>query len=361
MSKLDKTIVKFSGAKNYMDQLAQVTGHMNSIDEDFYTAQIGIVKATYSSIINELKKYIEESGMLRDYIIIIESEYKKLNLDELYQDVIKKAKKGKPERKLHKVRITPKDIYNSKWFKMVVDLEKMAADLIGQFEIESNKMSDAHKEILEKEPIIVETHTFYGIKVDNDKITGTIFATAKFINKVIEILLTPMYDVKTHMNKNWLPQIDDVLGVQLKEKLKDKSKDIPITQEDIKDYVYTFLLTKYRLELTGNTGEFAKTLMKSLDSSVIGSVNPARFINLIDGLKLDEVQDNKGVKKVVELARKELIKVSENQDIKPADLLNDINEILSYGEKEDSDEDEKKEEEKEEEVLHDDNDVFAED
>ena len=340
MSKLDKTIVKFSGAKNYMDQLAQVTGHMNSIDETFYNQQIGIVKNTYSSIINELKKYIKESGSLVDFITIIEAEYKKLNLNELYHDVVKKAKKGKPEKKQHKVRITPKDIYESKWFKLIVELEKTSADLIGQFEIESNKMSDSHKKIVEKEPIIVDTHTFYGIKIDNDKITGTIFVTAKFINKVIEILLTPMYDVKAHMDKNWMPQINEILGVELKKKLGDKTKDIPITEEDIKNYVYTFLLTKYRLELTGNTGEFAKTLMKSLDSSVIGSCNPARFINLIDGLKLDEVEDNKGVKKVVELARKELIKVSENQDIKPAELLNDINEILSYGDKEDSDSDE---------------------
>ena len=354
MSRLDKTIVKFSGAKNYMDKLAQITGHMNSIDENFYIQQIGIVKTTYLSIIKELNKYIKDSEIFSDFITSIEAEYKKLNLNELYHDVVKKAKKNKPERKQHKVRITPKDIYESKWFKMIVDLEKTSADLIGQFEIESNKMSDAHKKIIETEPMIINTHTFYGIKVNNDSITGSIFVTSKFINKVIEILLTPMYDVKTHMDKNWLPQIDEVLGVELKKKLGDKAKDVPITQEDIKNYVYTFLLTKYRLELTGNTGEFAKTLMNSLDSSVIGSCNPARFINLIDGLKLDEVENNKGVKKVVELARKELIKVSENQDIKPAELLNDINEILSYGDKEDEEENEedKKEEQKEVDIFN---------
>jgi hypothetical protein len=296
--------------------------------------------------------------MLLDFTTVIEAEYKKLNLNELYHDVIKKAKKGKPEKKIHKVRITPKDIYESKWFKLIVELEKTSADLIGQFGIESNKMSDSHKEIIEKEPIIVDTHTFYGIKVNTDEITGMVFATSKFINKAIEILLTPMYDVKAHMDKNWLPQIDEVLGVQLKEKLGDKAKDVPITEEDIKHYVYTFILTKYRLELTGNTGEFAKTLMKSLDSSVIGSCNPARFINLIDGLKLDEVEDNKGVKKVVELARKELIKVSENQDIKPADLLNDINEILSYGDKEDDDENNEKEDSKNEEEKEEMEDIF---
>ena len=331
-----------------MEQLAYVTGHMNSIDETFYTNQIAIVKTTYKSIVKEISKYQNDSGLLKDFITLLEAEYKKLNLDELYQDVIKKGKKGKADKKQHKVRITPKDIYNSEWFKMIVELEKTAADLEGQFEIEGNKMCENHKKIIEKEPIIIETHTFYGVKVDNDDITRTIFVTSKFINKVIEICLTPMYDVKTHMDKNWLPQIDDVLGVELKKKIgEEKLKDMPITQEDIKNYVYTFLLTKYRLELTGNTGEFAKTLMKSLDSSVIGSANPARFINLMDNLKLDQLDDNKGVKKVVELAKNELIKLSENKDIKPADLLNDINEILSYGDKEEEEVEEKKEQEAE--------------
>ena len=339
MSRLDKTIVKFSGSKNYMDQLAQITGHMNSIDEAFYNQQISIVKTTYTSIINELNKFATKSTKLRDFIKSIKSEYSKLNLDVLYHDVIKKGKKGKTDKKQHKVRITPKDIYDSKWFKMIVELEKTAADLEGQFGIESNKMTENHKKIVLKEPMVVETHKFYDIKVDNDEITGTIFATSKFINKVIEILLTPMYDVKTHMDKNWFPQIDDVLGVELKKSMPaDKLKDVPITREDIKNYVYLFLLTKYRLELTGNAGEFAKTLMKTLDSSIIGAANPARFINLMDNLKLEQIDDNKGVKKIVDLAKAELIKLSENKDIKPADLLNDINEILSYGDKEDSEE-----------------------
>jgi len=343
MSKLDRTIIKFSGAKNYMDQLAQVTGHMNSIDEKFYTTQIAIVKTTYSSIIKELEKYTEQSGLIKDFITVINKKYKDLNLDVLYKDIFKEKK----NKTVHKVRITPKDIYASDWFKLIVELEKNAADVIGQFEIENNKMSDKHKEIIAKEPLVVEAHTFYGLKVDNDAITGSIFATAKFMNKVIEILLTPMYDVKAYMDKHWIDQIDNVLGVELKKKFGD-SKDIPITHEDIQNYVYTFILTKYRLELTGNTGEFAKTLMKTLDSSVIGSANPARFINLIDGLKLDEIKNNKGVKKVVELARNELIKLNENKDIKPAELLNDINEILSYGDKEDEPE---KEEQQEEDIF----------
>lgn len=336
-----------------MEQLATITGHMNDINEEFYTKQIGIVKSMYSAILKELKKHSDKSEILSSFINSTSSNYTSLNLDELYHDVLKtRSKKSKkPAKMQHKVRITPKDIYNSNWFKDMVELEKTATDLTGQFDIESNKMSESHKKIVETDQNIIDTFKFYGVAVDDDEITGTIFVTSKFINKIIEIILTPMYDVKAKMDKNWLPKINDVLGVELKNKLGSKAKDIPVTEEDIKNYVYTFLLTKYRLEITGNVGEFAKTLMSTLDSSVIGNANPARFINLMDNLKVDEIENNKGVKKVIELARNELVKISENQDIKPSELLNDINEILSYG-------DELDEENKEEKPAQQDEDIF---
>ena len=133
-----------------------------------------------------------------------------------------------------------------------------------------------------------------------------------------------------------MERINEVLGVELK-----KRTDTDITEDDIKTYVYSFVLTKYRLELTSDTGEFAKSLIKTLDPMVVGAANPARFVNLIDSIKLDEISDSKGVKKMVGLARDELIKLSRNEDIKPAELFEDINNILNA----DLDEEKPKEEE----------------
>lgn len=345
---LDKTIVKFSGAKNYMDQLAQITGHMTDINEEFYNKQINMVKSTYNSIMNKLENY--KTREVQTFIKNTKEHYTSLNLNELYHDVLNvRSKKSKNPPKLqHKVRITPKDIYNSAWFKDMLELEKNAADIVGEFEITSNKMNETHKKLVDTNPGVIESFKFYGIRVNDDETTGLVFATSKFINKIIEIILTPMYDVRAKMDKNWLPRINDVLGVELKNKLGNKAKDIPITEEDIKDYVYKFLLTKYRLDVTGNVGDFTKTLMSTLDSSVVSDANPARFINLMDNLKIDEIENSKGVKKIVELARSELVKISENKDMKPAELLSDINKILNY---EESDSEEEKKDQEEEDIF----------
>ena len=57
MSKIDKIICKYSGSKNYMDQLAKVTGHIFNVNREFYTSQIKNVKSCYQVIISELNKY----------------------------------------------------------------------------------------------------------------------------------------------------------------------------------------------------------------------------------------------------------------------------------------------------------------
>ena len=55
-TRIDKTISKFSGVKNYMEQLALVTGNINSLDETFYTDKINCVKKTFELIIYEFNK-----------------------------------------------------------------------------------------------------------------------------------------------------------------------------------------------------------------------------------------------------------------------------------------------------------------
>ena len=49
-TRIDKTISKFSGVKNYMEQLAMVTGNINSLDETFYTDKINCVRKTFELI-----------------------------------------------------------------------------------------------------------------------------------------------------------------------------------------------------------------------------------------------------------------------------------------------------------------------
>lgn len=332
---IDRTIAKYSGSGNYMKELAKITGEINTIDEKYYTSQISLVNKLFISILDLLKKYTPTTVKLTKFIKNIEDEYVKLNLKVLYIDIAKvkkgKGKGGKDKKKIiHKVRITPKQIYESNWFKLLSQIETLATDLKSRFFIQdkATTMSEEHKKLITDENV-VSTFTFYDVRVDNDEITKVINATSKFLNGIIEILLSPMYDIKTYMDVHWLDKIDEVLGVELKSKYKDKYEGSPITQAEIKKYVYSFVITKYRLELTSNTEEFAKSLIKTLDPMAVGDANPARFINIIDSIKLDEISDSKGVKKMVGLARDELEKLSKNENIQPSEIIKDISDILN--------------------------------
>lgn len=338
-TRIDKTISKFSGVKNYMEQLAMVTGNMNSLDETFYTDKMNCVKRTFELLIDEFKKVEIKTD---DYVKKFEQK-PICKLENIYIDVVKK---GKPKPK-HKPRIRPQEIYDSEWFNIIKDIEKSSAEMIEQFQIESPNPTEKQLEIIKTNHNVVETYSFYGIHFDesnpdiNTKLTKIIYMSSKYSNMIIDTILTPMYDVHKFMDKHWMSQIDTTLGLELQ-----KQKQQPITTDDIKNYLYLFILTKYRLELTKSPEAFVNILTKSVDHETIGSTNPARFLNLLDTLKLDEIKDKNGIKKMTEIAKNEIKKITENKDIKPSEILKDIEELLNYGEKEDDETEPAEEQEK---------------
>ena len=348
-TRIDKTISKFSGVKNYMEQLALVTGNINSLDETFYTDKINCVKKTYQLIIDEFNKLnISEA---KNFSKVFND--KPINgLNDLYIDIKKKDKTR------HKPRIRPQEIYESSWFESVKELEKNSAEMMEQFAIESPNISEEQLKIIKTNHNLIEIYKFYGAGFDdgtgdsskgvikggaeyNKSLTKLIYLSSKYANMIIDVILTPMYDVHKFMDKHWMPQIDSTLGLELQ-----KQKQHPITTEDIKKYLYLFVVTKYRLEMTKSPDAFVNILTKSVDHEVLGSANPARFLNLLDTLKLDDIKDKEGIKKMTEIAKNEIKKITENKDIKPSEILKDIEELLSYGDKEDEPEEPKEEQEK---------------
>ena len=329
-TRIDKTISKFSGVKNYMEQLAMVTGNINSLDESWYTDKINCVRKTFELIIEEFKKMnIDEHVRLSKVF-----NEKPINgLNNLYIDVKKKDKTR------HKPRIRPQEIYDSNWFECVKELEKNAAEMMEQVLIESAKVSEEQLKVIQTNHNVVDTFKFYGVgfEIDtvghNEALTKLIYMTSKYANMIIDIILTPMYDVNKFMDKHWMSQIDTTLGLELQ-----KKKQHPITTEDIKKYLYLFVITKYRLELTKSPDAFVNILTKSVDHEILGSANPARFLNLLDTLKLDDIKDKEGIRKMTEIAKNEIKKITENKDIKPSEILKDIEELLSYGEREETEE-----------------------
>lgn len=331
-TRIDRTMSKISGAKNYMDQLAQITGQINSIDEEFYTTQISKIKSIYKQCI--IKSLTD--AKLNDLINELETNYTSLDLDSLYCEKVKKNKKNPDKPKIrHVVRIRPKDIFESKWFTLMREVESNALNMCKQFELENNSMDEKTMKIIHENPDTVESFKFYGHKITDENIGSCCFICFKFINKIIEIVLSPMYDVKRHMNENWLDQIDSIVGAKMKEEMKTNES---ITRAEIQEYIYTFLLAKYRLEITGKPEQFTKVMLKSISQYDIANTNPARLLNIIDSLKLEEIGNNKGLQHVTDMAKKEIQKIVNNEEVTPKDILQDIDELLSYGDQPDEEE-----------------------
>lgn len=318
MSKIDKIICKYSGSKNYMDQLAKVTGHIFNVNREFYTSQIKNVKSCYQVIISELNKY--QSERLTTFITKINKAYKKLNLDLLFHDVVKKQKT------VNKVRIYPKDIYNSEWYTLLNELNKDIINVVEQFNIKQEECTAEQKELM-KDPIFVDSFRFMDIKIDNKEITKSIYTISKFLDRITDIILTPMYNVKKYIDEHWLDEIDNAFN------LKTSGIKQPLSQDEIKEYLVNFVNIKYRMDITGNAADLTKVLMNNLDLNKLNDLEPSKFINIIDGIKGEYINSNKNIKKMVDVIKEKVNDIDKGKfDI--VSFMNEINSSLDETEQE---------------------------
>lgn len=331
-TRIDKTISKLSGAKDYMGQLAKITGNINSITEEYYIDQIKKVKMSYEMCL--IPAY-EKIG-LKSLVEQLQKEYNDLDLNNLYEDKVKKNKKHPEKVKTkHVVRIRPKDIFESKWFNTLREIEASATNICKQFCIKSAGLSEETQKVINENRDTVEAFKFYNVSVTTGDVCAAVFISREHIGKIIEIILTPMYNVKKYMADHWLEQIDKVVGAKIKEEI---GTDETVSREEVQNYIYTFILAKYRLEMTGKPDQFTKILLKSISQFDVAKTSPARLLNIIDSLKLEEIDNNKGIKEMTQLAKAEIQKIAENKEVTPQDILKDIDALLSYGDKEDEEE-----------------------
>ena len=349
--RMDRTISKVAGINNYMDQLAIITGNIHSITPDYYMEKLSQIDKMNHVICTEL------TGLeLYNLVKSIETEYNKLNLLNPY--IEKKHKKSTKVSK--KLILRPEDIYKSGWFKIFKSINGKCMDMFVQFEIDAASMGDKQKNIIKENPQTVETFKFYDVAMNTDRAYRCVYTCKKFIDRIIEIILTPMYDTKEFIKKHWDMRIDNVIGTQLKEKIKDHEKH-EVATEDIQRYVYIFVLSKYRLEVTGSPDQFAKVLMKSISEYDLAGIDASKFVQVIDGIDFDQVQNNKHIKDMAAIAKDEIIKISKNENISAREIMEDIDKFLSIGDdiKDDEDKKQPKEIKDAEKIVDEQEDVFA--
>lgn len=357
-TRIDKTISKVAGVNNYMNQLAKITGNIHTVDKPYYLQQIEKLKRLEEELNTLLQTNVIEFNLSSE----LDTRFKKLNLETVYiiKPPSKKSKKAHPKPK-EKLRLRPEDIYASEWFKLIKEISKNIQTIMKQFEIESDQFTDNQKKIIEQDEKILDVYKFYGGKMDNSEIYKIVFNANKIIVDIMELILSPAYDMKNYIIKNWNPRIDEVVGSQLQnsknKELSEASKSL--TTQDIQHYVYIFVLSKYKFEITGAPDAFIKNIMNEFDDVSMGNITPDKFISIVDNIKFDKIGNNKNVKLMAELAKKEVKKLSENDKITPDEIMKDIDEFFTTLEKPNDEEMRRKEQiEKAAEEIKEQEDVF---
>ena len=317
-TKIDRVITRLSGSSDYMGDMSRVTGNIETVDREYYTNQLKKIISIQNVIEKELKQH--QSSELNEFVRLFHNEYELIDLENPYKKRVNKDT-GKTR---YKLRLTPKNIYESKWFEYLKQIESNAAVICSQFEIESITIGEKQQEIINKNPDTVKAFKFYGLTIDNPEVYKTVWISKSYCNKVIEIILSPMYDAKKYIVNHWLPQIDEILS----SKIEDKKN---ATREDIQGFVYTFVVAKYRLSLTSNSEEFTKILLQSMSESNIADMDAGRFCNIIDGINLDALDKKENIYKFAEATKEEMQKILSGEKVNPTEILKDIERILNTG------------------------------
>lgn len=316
-TKIDRVITKVSGSSDYMNDMARITGNIKTVDKDYYTQRLNMINNTFNVIQKELDNHVKNSNQLKQFKELITNEYDKLDILNPYsKQVNKKSKKIK-----YKLRLTPKAIYDSEWFKLIKKLETISASLCQQFEIEKITITEKQEKIFKENPDTVDAFKFFDLLITDPKVYQTVYISHTYINKILEIILSPAYDAKKFIINHWMPQIDEVIGSQIESEQE-------MTRSDIQNFVYTFVLAKYRLDLTSDSEEFTKVLLQSMSETNIVDMDAGRFLNVIDNINLDKLDKKDNIYKFAEATKTEIQKIMSGEKINPTEILKDIEKIL---------------------------------
>lgn len=317
-TKIDRVITRVSGSSNYMGDMSKITGNIKTVDKEYYTSRLNMIDKTFNVILKELEQH--KSKQIREFIKLISNSYNKLDILNPYAKVVNK-KSGKIK---HKLRLSPRELYESEWFKHIKNLEAISAALCQQFEIDSITIGEKQQKIFDENPDTLSAFKFFDMNVNDKKVYQTVYISYKYIDKILEIILSPAYDAKKFIVNHWLPQIDEVIGSNIESEQE-------LTRSDIQNFVYTFVLAKYRLDLTSNSEEFTKVLLQSMAENNIADMEAGRFLNIIDNIHLDKLDKKENIHKFAEATKNEIQKIISGEKINPTEILKDIEEILNIG------------------------------
>ena len=343
MHDIEAQISRISGQQNYMEQLQKITGNIEFVDMDMYHDKHNKLVNCDSNIKKVLRKMLEDTDSINTIKSLYDKESNALNLKDntfgLYVKKSKKSKKQKKPREIINNGYRPIDLVKTEWFKLIKRMEKdihkflievfpdtsqntnvnnendtnslpnMQLNNKSKLDVESKTFADLEHEY-KLHPELLDIKTALDCKINTNKLFTSIVMIKKFAKIIINILLTPMYDVKKTIHSHW-SEINRIFKTKAFQQTKLTSP------EDIIEILYQFIIAKYRATITGNNKHYVKLFLDTVGNENVSNMDGARFVEIMDAIDLDKLNKKDKVYQFALGAKSIMQRIVNNENITP--------------------------------------------
>lgn len=348
MHDIDAQISKISGQANYMEHLQKITGNIMNVDMNMYHEKHQKIVNCESNIKKVLSKIAKED----DKILPIQQHFEELSskLDIANKTFYIHVKKSTKSKKVHppKEKISPgyqpSDLVKTDWFKDIKHMEKAVqrflvevfpqqpteadgtpkpAPQLTNIDYEKKTYEELEKEFTEH-PELVDIKTILDVKVVSKTLFELFKLLKRFTKIIINILMLPMYDVKSTIQSHWT-QIEKIFKSRAFQEANIASAD------DIVLILTQFIIAKYRATVTGNNKHYIRLFFDTIGNDSFANMDGARFLEIMDAIDLDKLDKTDSVYKFAMSAKTAMRKIANNEAITP-DLLKEFDDIFGNNE-----------------------------
>lgn len=310
---MDQTITKYCGG-DWMSKLSQITGDITTIDIEKYKEMINKISISEKNVKILLKKLKNIKDQNVTKITSIYDDFCKLSLDmnflekSTFRKLTNKAKQMKvrptildDSNSTEQVSpgYTPEELVKSEWFVFVKNIETTIYQTfekifispdderkIDQTSTERKQIStkytyDEFQLINRRYTNIVSIYPIFGIQLRNRDIFDGFMQIQKYLNIIINLILTPLYDVHSKIDKSYDKYLSSVFKTQISAG--------KLTKDLVVKLLADFVTAKYRASITGNNKYFLQIISEEITEGMLSSMDGARFVEIMDTINLDSL------------------------------------------------------------------------
>lgn len=275
---------------DYMKNLEQITGNIMFVDPQVFTHNIEKINKCQTNIKISLDNLYKESP--NDCVKSLISEFARNKIDfssdKLY---VKKVKKNKTIKRIN-INYRALTLYKTPWFETIKTIEKNINKGMRKIfpeereeKVMDNKTFTDVQNIFREHPNLKSIYTIFDVELTSKSIYDILRLIKRYCGIIINIIMNPWYDVKARINSK-----QHMLKLIFK-RVSNLSEE-PYPLDMIVSTLTSFIIIKYRVKITGQDNHYIKFFVDLYDDDFMTEMNPARFIEVIDTLNIENLRDN---------------------------------------------------------------------